>query len=97
MAEDTNVGDGSTGENPDIAQPTHFDFDDESRTPIDAHCAKYPAGPPGQRRDRRCLYEVQNQMRRQTGSAWVPRVAMDAVRIAWAWPRSASTRSAPST
>ena len=25
------------------------------------------------------LYVVQNQLKRQTGSAWVPRVAMDAV------------------
>ncbi len=29
MAE--NVGDGSTGENPEVAQPTHFAFDEQSR------------------------------------------------------------------
>ena len=40
MAE--NVGDGSTGENPGVPQPTHFEFDGQSRTAIDAHCAKYP-------------------------------------------------------
>ena len=42
MAE--NVGDGSTGENPGVAQPTSFEFDDQSRAAIDVHCAKYPPG-----------------------------------------------------
>ena len=76
MAE--NVGDGSTGENPGVPQPTHFEFDDHSRSAIDAHCAKYP---PGRQASAviAALYEVQKQMARQTGSAWVPRVAMDAV------------------
>ena len=76
--EDVDVGDGSTGERPDVAQPTHFEFDEESIRAIDAHCAKYP---PGRQASAviASLYEVQKQMRRQTGSAWVPRVAMDAV------------------
>ena len=76
--EDVDVGDGSTGERPDVAQPTYFAFDDESIRAIDAHCAKYP---PGRQASAviAALYEVQKQMRRQTGSAWVPRVAMDAV------------------
>ena len=76
MAE--NVGDGSTGENPGVPQPTHFEFDDHSRSAIDAHCAKYP---PGRQASAviAALYEVQKQMARQTGTAWVPRVAMDAV------------------
>ena len=76
MAE--NVGDGSTGENPQTVQPTQFEFDAQSRTAIDAHCAKYP---PGREASAviASLYEVQKQMGRQTGSAWVPRVAMDAV------------------
>ena len=76
MAE--NVGDGSTGENPQVDQPTHFEFDEQSRAAIDSHCAKYP---PGRQASAviGALYEVQKQMSRQTGSAWVPRVAMDAV------------------
>jgi NADH-quinone oxidoreductase subunit E len=76
MAE--NIGDGSTGENPQIDQPTHFEFDQHSLAAIDAHCAKYP---PGREASAviASLYEVQKQMFRQTGSAWVPRVGMDAV------------------
>ena len=39
------------------------------------------------------LYVVQHQMRRQTGSAWVPTVAMDVVaEPGWRCRRSASTR-----
>ena len=76
MAE--NIGDGSTGENPQIDQPTHFEFDEQSRTAIDAHCMKYP---PSRKASAviAALFEVQKQMGRQTGGAWVPRVAMDAV------------------
>jgi NADH-quinone oxidoreductase subunit E len=76
MAE--NVGDGSTGENPQVAQPTHFEFDEQSRAAIDAVVAKYP---PGREASAviAALYEVQKQMGRDTGSTWVPRVAMDAV------------------
>ena len=76
MAED--VGDGSTGERPQIAQPAHFEFDEQSARAIDTHVAMYPAG-----REASAvvaaLYEVQKQMKRQTGSAWVPRAGMDAV------------------
>ena len=76
MAE--NVGDGSTGENPDVVQPTHFEFDEQSREAIDGYVLKYP---PGREASAviSALYVVQRQMKRQTGSAWVPRVAMDAV------------------
>ena len=76
MAE--NVGDGSTGENPQIAQPSHFAFDEQSEREIATAVAKYP---PGRQASAVivALYSVQNQMARQTGSAWVPRVAMDAV------------------
>jgi len=76
MAED--VGNGSTGE--EIAQPTHFAFDEQSVREIDAVVAKYP---PGRQASGviAALYTVQNQMRRETGSAWVPRVAMDAVAV----------------
>jgi NADH-quinone oxidoreductase E subunit len=74
MAED--IGNGSTGE--EIAQPTEFAFDAQSEREIEAMVAKYP---PGRQASAviAALYTVQNQMRRATGSAWVPRVAMDAV------------------
>ncbi len=74
MAE--NIGDGSTGEN--IAQPAHFAFDDESNAEIEKILAKYPAGKQASG-SLPLLYVAQRQMGRQTGSAWVPRVAMDAV------------------
>ena len=59
-------------------QPESFAFDDESNRAIDAIVAKYP---PGKQASGviPLLYLVQKQMRRQTGSAWVPRVAMDAI------------------
>ena len=59
-------------------QPESFAFDDESNRAIDAFVAKYP---PGKQASGviPLLYLVQKQMRRQTGSAWVPRVAMDAI------------------
>jgi NADH-quinone oxidoreductase subunit E len=74
MAED--FGDGSTGE--EIAQPARFDFDEASDAEIGAIVAKYP---PGRQASAvlPVLYVAQRQMRRQTGSAWIPRVAMDAV------------------
>ncbi len=59
-------------------QPTEFAFDSASRAEMATILAKYPAG-------RQAsgvlplLYVVQRQMKRATGSAWVPRVAMDAV------------------
>ena len=61
-----------------FAQPTEFAFDAESNAAIETVLAKYPAG-------RQAsgviplLDIVQRQMKRQTGSAWVPRVAMDVV------------------
>ncbi len=67
--------------NPDAAQPAEpiaFAFDDASEAEIGPVLHKYPpsriasAVLP-------LLYVVQAQMRRETGSAWVPRVAMDVV------------------
>ncbi|MFT8776290.1 MAG: NAD(P)H-dependent oxidoreductase subunit E [Gluconacetobacter liquefaciens] len=61
-----------------IEQPDSFAFDAESEEQIAAILAKYPP-------ERKAsgtlplLYVVQKQMGRQTGSAWVPRVAMDEV------------------
>ena len=72
-----NIGDGSTAAHNRV-EPGHFAFDAESDAAVGAILAKYPAG-------RQAsgvlplLYLVQDQMRRQTGSAWVPRVAMDVV------------------
>ena len=72
-----NIGDGSTAAHNRV-EPAHFAFDAESNAEIEKVLAKYPEG-------RQAsgvlplLYLVQNQMRRETGSAWVPRVAMDAV------------------
>lgn len=59
-------------------QPDHFEFDEISKAEIEKILAKYPP-------ERKAsgslplLYVAQNQMKRQTGSAWVPVVAMDAI------------------
>jgi NADH-quinone oxidoreductase subunit E len=78
MAE--NIGDGSTGQNPAILkeQPEHFAFDEQSEREIAIEIAKYP---PGRQASAviASLYSVQKQLDRETGGAWVPRVAMDAV------------------
>ncbi|HTW71591.1 MAG TPA: NAD(P)H-dependent oxidoreductase subunit E [Acetobacteraceae bacterium] len=60
-----------------IEQPAHFEFDAESEAEIAHHVAKYP---PGKQASAviPVLYIAQNQMKRHTGSAWIPRVAMDA-------------------
>ena len=63
---------------PQGVEPPHFAFDEESERQIAAILAKYPP-------ERKAsgtlplLYVVQDQMGRTTGSAWVPRVAMDVV------------------
>jgi NADH-quinone oxidoreductase subunit E len=60
------------------AEPVHFAFDAQSEAEIPRILAKYPAG----RQASAVLplmYLVQGQMRRQSGSAWVPRVAMDVI------------------
>jgi NADH-quinone oxidoreductase subunit E len=59
-------------------QPAHFAFDAESEAEIGRILSRYPEG-----RQASAviplLYLVQRQMGRQTGSAWVPKAAMDAV------------------
>ncbi len=69
-------GDGSTGLG--APQPKHFAFDDESNKAIELVLTKYP---PSRKASGvlPLLYIVQSQMKRQTGSAWVPTVAMDVV------------------
>jgi NADH-quinone oxidoreductase subunit E len=74
MAE--NIGDSATDEQ--IEQPTHFAFDAESEVAIALWIAKYPPG--RQASAVLPLIDIaQRQMRRETGSAWVPRAAMDVV------------------
>ncbi len=77
MAEDTATA--------DFVQPASFTFDDASRKELDWHIAKYP---PGKQASAviPALYIVQKQMKRHTGSAWVPRVGMDAVAAALSMP-----------
>ncbi|HYZ64961.1 MAG TPA: NAD(P)H-dependent oxidoreductase subunit E [Acetobacteraceae bacterium] len=61
-----------------MAEPVSFAFDAESEAEIARVLKKYP---PSRKASAviPLLYVVQHQMRRQTGSAWVPRVAMDVV------------------
>jgi NADH-quinone oxidoreductase subunit E len=60
------------------AQPAHFAFDDQSEAQIAKILPRYPAGRQASATIP-LLYVAQRQMGRQTGSAWVPRVAMDAI------------------
>ena len=62
----------------DQEQPTHFAFDADSEAQIAKIIARYPAGKQASAVIP-LLYVVQRQMGRQTGSAWVPRVAMDVI------------------
>jgi NADH-quinone oxidoreductase subunit E len=62
----------------DHVQPTHFAFDEQSEAQIAKIIARYPAGKQASATIP-MLYVVQRQMGRQTGSAWVPRVAMDVI------------------
>jgi len=60
------------------AEPADFAFDAESEAKVAAIIKRYP---PGKQASAviPLLYVVQRQMGRSTGSAWVPRVAMDRV------------------
>lgn len=59
-------------------QPASFAFDAESEAEIAMIVARYPAGRQASAVIP-ALYIVQKQMKRQTGSAWVPVKGMDAV------------------
>jgi NADH-quinone oxidoreductase E subunit len=63
---------------PDFEQPAHFAFDADSEAEIASEIKKYP---PGRQASAviAALYAAQDQMKRETGSAWVPTKAMDAV------------------
>jgi NADH-quinone oxidoreductase subunit E len=63
---------------PTFEQPASFAFDAESAAEIDRIVAKYPAGRQASAVIP-ALYVAQRQMKRLTGSAWVPVKAMDAV------------------
>ena len=61
-----------------VSEPTAFTFDDASETEIVKILAKYP---PSKKASGvlPLLYLAQEQMGRATGSAWVPRIAMDVI------------------
>ena len=62
----------------DFVQPANFAFDAESEAAIPPLLAKYPHGKQASA-VLPMLYLVQNQMKRQTDSAWVPTAGMDEV------------------
>jgi NADH-quinone oxidoreductase subunit E len=72
-----NIGDGSTADHNRI-EPISFVFDSQSSGEVENILKKYP---PARKASAvlPLLYLAQDQMKRETGSAWVPRVAMDAV------------------
>jgi NADH-quinone oxidoreductase subunit E len=80
-AEAENIGHGATGHAPD-ARPMpdvrEFAFDDVGEPLVAAAIAKYPEGRQASA-VMPLLYIAQHQMGRATGSAWVPRVAMDVI------------------
>ena len=63
---------------PAFKQPASFAFDPDSEAEIAKIVARYPAGRQASA-VLPTLYIAQHQMKRQTGSAWVPVKAMDAV------------------
>ncbi len=88
MANDNDIEAGSAALRPEAIgvnapsdpkeEPAHFAFDAESEREIEWTLKKYP---PSRKASAviPILYTVQRQMGRLTGSAWVPRVAMDVV------------------
>lgn len=63
---------------PEQTEPTEFTFDAESEAAIERIVRRYPAGKQASAVIP-VLYVLQRQMKRQTGSAWCPRIGMDAV------------------
>ncbi len=61
-----------------MSEPDSFAFDAASETEVKKFIARYPEGKQASAVIP-LLYIVQRQMGRETGSAWVPRVAMDVV------------------
>ena len=76
-----NIGHGAPGHSPEArGMPAIevFEFDARSEQDVAAAIAKYPEGRQASA-VMPVLYLVQHQMGRTTGSAWIPRVAMDLV------------------
>ena len=76
-----NIGHGTPGHvarDGAAAQPSHFAFDEDSEAQITDALAKYPEGRQASA-VMPLLYIAQKQMGRQTGSAWIPKVAMDVI------------------
>jgi NADH-quinone oxidoreductase subunit E len=69
----------------DVTEPESFAFDAESRAEIERIVAKYP---PGKQASAvlPLMHLAQQQMKRHTDSAWVPRVAMDEIARVLAMP-----------
>lgn len=63
---------------PAFEQPASFAFDADSEAELATIIARYPAGKQASAVIQ-ALYIVQKQMKRDTGSAWVPLKGMDAV------------------
>jgi NADH-quinone oxidoreductase subunit E len=63
---------------PQHEQPAHFAFDAASEAQIERVVSRYPAGKQASAVIP-LLYVAQRQMGRLTGSAWVPKVAMDVI------------------
>lgn len=61
-----------------MSEPTSFEFDAQSEAQIAKILPRYPAGKQASA-VMPLLYVAQKQMGRLTGSAWVPRVAMDVI------------------
>ncbi len=61
-----------------MTEPDSFAFDEASEVEVKKFIARYPEGKQASAVIP-LLYVVQHQMGRTTGSAWVPRVAMDVV------------------
>ncbi|MBR0653775.1 complex I 24 kDa subunit family protein [Plastoroseomonas arctica] len=68
-----------------MTEPDSFAFDEASETEVQRFIARYPEGKQASAVIP-LLYVVQRQMGRATGSAWVPRVAMDVVASRLAMP-----------
>jgi NADH-quinone oxidoreductase E subunit len=69
---------GSATNGPAFEQPASFAFDEQSEAEIAHLVTRYPAGRQASAVIP-ALYVAQKQMKRQTGSAWLPVKAMDAV------------------
>jgi len=70
---------------PQHEEPTAFAFDPESEAKIATIIRRYPEGKQASAVIP-LLYVAQKQMGRQTGSAWVPRIAMDVIAERLAMP-----------